>query len=386
MRLLASRPLSLFPLVTAAALALAAPAAADDGIVWRTDYTAARKEAAQKGLPLFIVVSTDNCFYCRKLEGGPLRDVGVVGQLRDNFIPLKLDGNRDANLAKALRIQLYPTIVLAGPDGKIHAFIEGYLEADRLNDQLKRAVTATTTADWAARDFEQATKALAASEYPRAVTLLKGITREQGEKPIGVKSRQVLEDVERLAAGRLARAKELEQRGLTQEALDTLAEAVKTYAGTQAAGDAATLMTGLAAKPETQERLRGRAARDLLAAAREEFRTKQFYDCLQRCDQLAAGYHDLPEAKEAAGLAAEIKGNPERLAAVCDQMNQRTAGMYTTLAEAWVKKGQPAEAIACYEKVAKLCPNTRQADIALAEVTKLRANGNAVPTGGMRPQ
>jgi thioredoxin-related protein len=384
MRHFASRPLGLFPLVTAAALALAAPAVADDGVMWRTDYTAARKEAAQKGLPIFIVVSTDNCFYCRKLEAGPLRDPIVLTQLRDNFIPLKLDGNRDANLARALRIQLYPTIVLAGPDGKIHAFIEGYLEADRLTDQLKRAVTATTTTDWAARDFEQATKALAASEYPRAVTLLKGITREQGEKPIGVKSRQVLEDIERLAAGRLARAKELEQRGLTQEALDALAEAVNTYAGTQAAVDAAALMTGLAAKPETQERLRGRAARDLLAAAKEEFRSRQFYDCLQRCDQLAAAYAELPEAKEAAALAAEIKGNPERLAAACDQMNQRTAAMYMTLAEAWAKKGQPAEAIACYEKVAKLCPNTRQADLALAEVTKLRANGNAVPTGGMK--
>jgi thioredoxin-like negative regulator of GroEL len=380
-----SRSALLFPLVTAAALAYPSSAPAADPVAWRTDYNAARKEATEKGLPLFVVVGSDDCFYCRKLEGGPLRDPTVAAQLAGNFVSLKIDATREPNLAKALRVQLYPTIVLAGPDGKIHSFIEGYIDAERLNDQLKRAVTATTTTDWAARDFDQATKALAAGEYPRAVTLLKAITREAGEKPVGVKAKQVLEDVEKLAAARLSRAKELEQRGLTQEAIDTLAEAVKTYAGTQAAADAATLMTGLAGKPETREKLRQRAARDLLASAKEEFRTNKFYDCLQKCEQLSAGYGDLAEGKEGAALAWEIKNNPERLAAACEQMNERTAAMYLTLAEAWAKKGQAAEAIACYEKVTKLCPNSRQADIALAQMTKLRANGNAVPTGGVKP-
>jgi thioredoxin-like negative regulator of GroEL len=385
MRVPASRAPALFPLITAAVLALPAAAPAADPVAWRTDYNAARKEAVEKGLPLAVVVGSDNCFYCRKLEGGPLRDPAVVAQLATNFVVLKLDATKEPGLAKALRVQMYPTVVLAAPDGKIHAFIEGYVEADRLADQLKRAVTAATTADWAARDFEQATKALAAGDYPRTVSLLKGITRDAGDKPVGAKARQVLDDVERQAAGRLAKAKELEHRGLTREAMDTLAEAVKTYAGTQAAADAATLMTGLAAKPEATDRLRTRAARDLLAAAREEFRATKFYDCLQTCEQLAAAYPETAEAKEGAAIAADIKGNPDRLAAACEQMNQRTAALYLTLAEAWAKKGQAAEAAACYEKVAKLCPDSRHADVALAALAKLKANGAATPAGLQKP-
>lgn len=385
MRILAASPLALVPLVTAAALALPQSAAAADPVAWRTDYNAARKEAADKGLPLFVVVGSDNCFYCRKLEGGPLQNAGIAAQLADNFVPLKLDATKEPALAKALKVQVYPTIVLAGPDGKIHAFVEGYLEADRLGETMKRAVTTATTTDYTARDFEQASKALSGGDYPRAVSLLKGITREAGEKPVGVKAKQLLDDVEKLAAGRLARAKELEQRGLTQEAIDVLADAVKTYGGTQAAGDAATLMTGLAAKPEVADKLRTRAARDLLAAAKEEFRTNKFYDCLQRCEQLTTVYSDLPEAKEATGLTADIKGNPERLAVACDQMNQRTAALYITLAESWEKKGHRAEAVACYEKVAKLCPNSRHADLALAQATRLRANGNATVAGAVKP-
>jgi tetratricopeptide (TPR) repeat protein len=374
----------LLPLVSIFLLTQAGTATAADPVVWRTDYNAARKEAVEKGLPLLVVVGTENCFYCKKLEAGPCRDSVVLNLLANHFIPLKIDANRDPNLARALKVQLYPTIVLAGPDGKIHAFVEGYLEADRLADHLKRTSTAVATTDWAARDFEQANRALATGDYPRAVTLLKGITREQSDKPIGIKSQQVLDDVERLATAKLARAKELDQRGFTQEAIDTLAEAVKLYAGTLAAADATTMMTGLASKPEIQEKLRLRTARDLLAMAKEDFRTGRYYDCLQKCDQLSS-FTDFPEGKEALALSTDVKGNPERLTAVCEQMNQRTCVMYMTLAESWVAKGQAAEAIACYEKVTRLSPNSRSADLALAQLARLRANGGTTPANLLKP-
>lgn len=384
MRVSATCPLILLPLVTTAVLALPRTAPAADPVVWRTDYNAARKEAADKGLPLFVVVGTDNCYYCKKLEAGPCRDTNVVGQLSQNFIPLKLDASREPNLARALKVQLYPTMVFAAPDGKILAFVEGYVEADRLADHLKRTSIAVAAADWATRDFEQANRALGAGEYPRAVSLLKGIIRELSDKPIGVKSQQMLDDVERLATGKLARAKDLEQRGFTQEAVDLLAETVKTYAGTQAAADAATMMTGIAAKPEMQDKFRLRTARDLLAVAKDDFRAGRYFDCLLKCEQLAL-FSDLPEGKEATALASDVKGNPERLAAVCEQMNQRTVVMYMTLAESWMAKGQTSEAIACYEKVMRLSPNSRSGDFALAQIAKLKANGGATPVNLAKP-
>lgn len=384
----------LFPLVTASALWLVQPAAAQPArpapapappLVWRTDYNAARKEAQEKGLPLVVVIGSEDCFYCRKLEAGPLKDAGVANLLATNFIPLKLDATRAPDLAKALKVQLYPTTVLAGPDGKIYAFIEGYLEADRLGEQLKRTATAVATADWTARDFNEASKALAASDYPRAVTLLKGITKDAGDKPVGVKARQILEEVEKLAAGKVSQAKQLEQRGQTQEAMDTLADAVKQYAGTRAAADAATTLAGLAEKPEETQKRRVRFARDLLAVARDDFRAGRLYDCIQKCEQLATAYSELPEAKDANALLADIKGNPERLAKACEQMNDRTAAMYFALAESWSKKGQDAEAVACLKKVMALCPNTRHADLAQAELMKLQVKNPAIPTGLTKP-
>ncbi|MBP3954654.1 thioredoxin family protein [Gemmata sp. G18] len=389
----ASRLCALFPLVTAAALwhahpAVAQPArpAAPAQVAWRTDYNTARKEAQDKGLPLLVVVGTEDCFYCRKLEAGPLKDPALTPLLASGFVPLKLDARNAPELAKALKVQMYPTTVLAGPDGKIHAFIEGYIETERLAEQMKRTVTAVTTTDWAARDFNEASKALAVSDYPRAVSLLKGISKDAGDKPVGVKAKQILGDVEKVAAGKLAQAKQLEQRGQTQDAMDALADAVRTYAGTQAASDAAATLAGLTDRPEVLQQRRLRVARDMLAVARDDFRAGRLYDCMQKCEQVASAYSELPEAKDATALLTDIRGNPERLAKACDQMNDRTAAMYLALADSWSKKGQDVEAASCLKKVMALCPNTRHADLAQSELTRLQSKTNpAVPAGLVRP-
>jgi hypothetical protein len=107
---------------------------------------------------------------------------------------------------------------------------------------------------------------------------------------------------------------------------------------------------------------------------------------MQKCEQLALVYAELPEAKDANALLANIKGNPERLAKACEQMNDRTAAMYMALADSWSQKGQSVEAAACLKKVMALCPNTRHADLAQAELTKLQGKtAPAVPAGLVRP-
>lgn len=350
-------------------------------IVWRSDYNSARKEAQDKSLPMLIIVGTENCFYCKKLEATTLRDPRITTLLGSGFIPLKVDAHQNPALATALKVQVYPTIVMASPDGKIHAFVEGYLEADRMAEHMKRTANAASTPDWLARDYNEASRAIGAGDYPRAVTLLKGIVKEAPERPVGVKAKEVLGQIEQQAAGRLLRARELEQKGFTPEAMDALADICKTYAGTQAADEAATLMAGLAEKPETIARQRARSARDLLAAAREDFRTQRYYDCLQKCELLTTAYSDRPESREAAGLAADIQNNPERLAAACEQLNDRNAAMNLALAEAWMKKGQEKEALACLDKVVKLNPDSQYATQARSRMNAIRSNNPAVPTG-----
>ncbi|OWK46983.1 thioredoxin family protein [Fimbriiglobus ruber] len=367
-------------LVAAAALVAGmttgpAHAANPPAVLWRTDYQTARKEAQEKGLPLLVEIGSENCVFCRKQDATTFRDVALVAMLNEQFVPVRIDGGHEPAFVQAMKVQMFPTTVLAGPDGKIVGFLQGYVSADQLRDHAKRAILGVTTPDWVARDLQEANKAIAGSDYTRAVSLLKGITADAKDSPARTKAVAVLAEVERSAADRVARAKKLEDVGETTAAAAELAEVVKTYAGTQAAVAAATRLSGAAS---ADARLRGTAATELLAAAREEYRSRRYAECLDKCDQLAAKFSDRPESKDAATLANQIKSDPDLLVVACDQLAERSAAMYLTLAEAWAQKGQTKEAVSCLEKVVQLTPNGRSGEVALGRLTSLK-KGETTP-------
>jgi thioredoxin-related protein len=341
-------------------------------ITWREDYNAARREAQEKGLPLVLDFGTENCFWCRKLDETTFRDPTVAGLISQRFIPLRMDARRNAELTEALHIQSFPTIVLAGSDGKILGTLEGYTEAVRFHEHLERVLQVLSNPEWMTRDCEEAEKAVAASDFARAVALLKSVVEDGKERPVQIKARQVLNDLEQQAAGRLAHAKQLEDGGRITEAMDALTELLKNYAGTQASTEGGRALNELAAKPEVKAQMRTRRARELLAQAREDYRSQQYLWCMERCETLSASYGDLPEAVEAQQLAAEIKNNPDWMRQACESLSDRLGVLYLSLAETWIKKGQPHEAVVCLERVIQALPGTRQAEVAQTRLAQLQ--------------
>ena len=176
----------------------AAPAAAQE-IRWRLDYNAARKEASDHDVPLLLEFGTENCTWCRRLEMTTFRNETIVGLLNERFIPLKIDGDRQQALTEALHIHSYPTLVLAGADGKIIGTLEGYLEADRLQEQLNRVLAVVANPDWMTQDYQEALKALKAGDQGRAVALLKSIVEDGKERAVQVKARLALKEMEQEA-------------------------------------------------------------------------------------------------------------------------------------------------------------------------------------------
>jgi hypothetical protein len=141
---------------------------------------------------------------------------------------------------------------------------------------------------------------------------------------------------------------------------------VRVFAGTKAARDGSQILVSLASRklpPPAPATPRAHLARDLLAQARDEYGRKQFLTCLDRCEVIVAGYSDLPEATEAGKLAAEIKGNPDLTKQACDQMGDRLSLLYLTMAESWLKKGQPQQAVFYLERVVQTFPHSRHAEV-----------------------
>lgn len=341
-------------------------------VKWRYDYNSARREAEQKNLPLVVDIGTENCFWCNKLDAITFHDPAVAEAINSKFIPLKVDAHRNAALSDALRIQAFPTVVLAASDGKILATLEGYMEPIRFHEQLQRVLVSVSNPEWMNRDYQEASKAVTGSDYARAVALLKGVVEDGQNRPVQVKARQLLTEMEQQAAARLVRAKQLEDKSQTTEAMETLTELVRAYAGTQAAAEGGNLLTKITDNPEIKARQRSRRARDLLAQAKEDFRTHQYLYSLEHCEILVTNYPDLPEGAEAVQLASDIKSNPEWMKKACDSLSDRLGMLYLSLAETWIKKGQTKEAVICYERVIQSFPGTRQADTAQQRLAQLQ--------------
>ena len=94
--------------------------------------------------------------------------------------------------------------------------------------------------------------------------------------------------------------------------------------------------------------------------------------CLDRCEVLISTYSDLPEAAEASQLAQEIKTNPEWTKQAADQTGDRLCLLYLTLADTWLKKGQPQQATYYLERVIHTFPNTRHAEIAQIRLSQIQ--------------
>ncbi|MBV9124413.1 MAG: thioredoxin family protein [Planctomycetes bacterium] len=353
-------------------LAVLTSAARAQEVEWRHDYTFARREALDKNRPLIIDFTTENCFWCNKLETTTFRDSAVLSLLNDKFIPLKVSAQLNPQLTEALRIQSFPTLVLAAPDGKILSTLEGYLEAPKLAGHLQRTLTAVTNPDWMVRDVEEANKAITAGDQARAMGLLKSVLEDNQERPIQVQARHLLKDLEKQAADRLAQARQLEDKGQNAQALQALTKLLKTFPGTQAATEGGQLLTTLALKPEVKQEQRTRRAQELLTQARADYQNQQFLCCMDHCEVLAANYGDLPEGAEAAKLVEEIKSNPEWMRKACESLSERLALLYLCLAENLLKKGQPHEAALYLERVIQAFPSTPQAEVAQVRLSQIQ--------------
>jgi thioredoxin-related protein/outer membrane protein assembly factor BamD (BamD/ComL family) len=355
--------------------------AAGQEVKWRHDYNAARREAEEKGRPLVLDFGTQNCFWCRKLDEITFRDPTVLQLLNDKFIPLKIDGERETQLTHKLGIQVYPTIILAAPEGKILATLKGFQDVANFTDILQRVLTSVTNPEWMLRDYQAALAAVKLNEPGRAVALLRTILEDGKRRPVQQQAAKMLADLEQQAAEKLLQARLLQDKGHAAPALTALTELVRDYAGTPAAREAAVLLTSLHKSVEDRAQDQQRRARDLLAQAREHYQQQEFLPCLERCELLLASHGDQPEAGEALQMATAIKENPRWLQKACEGMSDRLGSMYLALADAWTRRGQAEQAIVYLERILRTFPGSRHAEIAQLRLDQLQARP---VTGAMR--
>ena len=93
----------------------------------------------------------------------------------------------------------------------------------------------------------------------------------------------------------------------------------------------------------------------------------------KRASKAAENSSKTGKATEAANLLTDIKSNPELMKAACDQVGDRLSGMYLGLAESFLKKGQPQQAVYYLERIVQTLPNSHQAEAARVRLAQIQS-------------
>ena len=171
---------------------------------WRTDYNSARKEAAEKGLPLMIDFGTENCVFCRKLEATTFRDPRVATLMNNRFVLLKIDADREPALANHLNIRSYPTLYFADSTGKIINVVNGFKEADEFHEIIQASLSKIPPPDGLQQDYQAAVQQTQQRNYAAALPVFRDRRRRSARSAASAAGAEVSR-AHRAAGGRTRR-------------------------------------------------------------------------------------------------------------------------------------------------------------------------------------
>jgi thioredoxin-related protein len=120
-------------------------------ITWLNSYTQARSLATAWNRPLLISFSNRSCSACQTMHQTTLRDPIHTGIISREFICLRVEADRDDYLVKNLKIEVFPTLVFASPQGKILDRLEGLDEARQLSRHIDHALAVLRSQEEEAR-------------------------------------------------------------------------------------------------------------------------------------------------------------------------------------------------------------------------------------------
>lgn len=95
-------------------------------INWRYNLSEALKTAKSQQKPIMVDFYTEWCGWCKKLDSDTYTD-SAVKKLAEDFICVKLDGDKEQDLVRKYNISGYPTIIFLSPEGTVVKQFAGYL-------------------------------------------------------------------------------------------------------------------------------------------------------------------------------------------------------------------------------------------------------------------
>jgi thiol:disulfide interchange protein len=85
---------------------------------------------------VFIHFYADWCAACKVMENSTFKDPVVIASLNENFIPIKVDAEREVQTASLFRVKGLPDNWFIAEDGEIIGHRPGFIPPDQLKNIL----------------------------------------------------------------------------------------------------------------------------------------------------------------------------------------------------------------------------------------------------------
>ena len=90
---------------------------------------------------VFIHFYADWCPACKQMEKQTFKNPDVVASLNENFIPIKVNTDRDQQTATIFRVRALPDNWFIAEDGEIIGHQPGFIPPDQFSTMLKLIMT-----------------------------------------------------------------------------------------------------------------------------------------------------------------------------------------------------------------------------------------------------
>jgi len=109
-------------------------------ITWNSSYDQALLKAKKEGKPLMVLITSEQCRWCRKLESTTLQDDEVVARINTTFQAVNVIKDKSI-YPKNLSAKMVPMSYFLDPKtGKVLYSIPGYWGAEDYNSILDDAL------------------------------------------------------------------------------------------------------------------------------------------------------------------------------------------------------------------------------------------------------
>lgn len=109
-------------------------------IAWNSTYDAALAKAKKESKPLMVVITTEQCRWCRKLESTTFQDEGIISRVNAQFHAVNVTKDK-SSYPKSLTAKMVPMSYFINPsNGKVLYSIPGYWDSEDYHSVLDDAL------------------------------------------------------------------------------------------------------------------------------------------------------------------------------------------------------------------------------------------------------